>query len=161
MTSLSPAATSGPLGRTSMPCSSRVNGIAAGLLIKHTADIPCFTHTHPYTRTPTDTIAAGVPLDSSRCSRRHTYKLKNHIWLQTLYRPIRNPDRDRKTSKPPSGAFIAGLWKNKQQPTCDAVGLLHTEHNAQSLAVISTDWYQQWRIQNQHLQTGGALKTHS
>lgn len=44
MTSVGPAVTQGPLGRTSMPCSSRVNGIAAGLLTKHTGGTHCATH---------------------------------------------------------------------------------------------------------------------
>lgn len=36
MTSQESTVTQGPLGGTSMPCGSSVNGIAAGLLIKHT-----------------------------------------------------------------------------------------------------------------------------
>lgn len=56
MTSLGPAVTQGPLGRTSMPCGSKVNGIAAGLLIKHTGD------THYATHFVTHTAAAPPPL---------------------------------------------------------------------------------------------------
>lgn len=67
MTSLEPAVTQGPLGRTSMPCGSRVNGIAAGLLIKHTGGAHYTTHSHIRT-------AAANPAYSATHSETHPHK---------------------------------------------------------------------------------------
>lgn len=64
MTSLEPAVTQGPLGLTGMPCGSRVNGIAAGLLIKHTGG------THHTTHCPTHSNTCS---SSSASSFRHTF----------------------------------------------------------------------------------------
>ena len=75
MTSLDPAVTQGPLGRTSMPCGSRVNGIAAGLLIKHTGGTHYATHTHTHTRTHSNT---SKPAYSTTHSQRHTYTKTPH-----------------------------------------------------------------------------------
>lgn len=63
MTSQEPAVTQGPLGGTSMPCGSRVNGIAAGLLIKHTDG------THYATHSDTHTAAAVLPYSATHSQR--------------------------------------------------------------------------------------------
>lgn len=80
MTSLEPAVTQGPLGRASMPCGSTVNGIAAGLLIKHTGGTHLATHSH----THSSKRRAAVTACSATLSQRHTYTQKNPMQPSSL-----------------------------------------------------------------------------
>lgn len=96
MTSLGPAVTQGPLGHTSMPCGNRVNGIAAGLLIKHTGGTHWATHSLAHT-------AAAVPAHSAIHSQRYTCRGKTHISIIIKGRYTKKKDRpaQRSTKKTP------------------------------------------------------------